>query len=163
MKQVPETVNWWSSISESSFCDMGYPGMKIFCKTDQKEFVDRVIKNWKIHEANKAILDKRTEEIENSDERFKQYSATRDEPLLNDYKKFVQQCSLKDVLHMYSADYEEKSVQDGAKAGTAKNYGNRLLEFFRFMATTHDDFHFDWFIDYSGQIEKNYQNKETTV
>ena len=26
--------DWWKTISEDTYCDRGYPGMKIFCKND---------------------------------------------------------------------------------------------------------------------------------
>ena len=154
--------DWWKTISEDSYCDRGYPGMKIFCKNDDEEFVTRVIQNWKAHEANKVLLDQKMEEVENSDERLKQYSEVRDELILNKFIDFVKSSSMKNVLECFSADYEENSVQVGAKATTAKNYGNRIVEFFKFMAASYDQFHLDWFTDYDSLIEKTDPNKQKT-
>ena len=128
--------------------------MDIFLKTDSEEFVQRVIQNWKTHQANKIILDKRNEEIENSDLSLNQFSVTRDQPVLESYSKFIQSSSTKDVLNLYSADYDENSVQMGAKASTAKSYERRIIELFTFLAKRYDKFHLDWCLDYCGSIEK---------
>ena len=157
---ISETGSWWQNIHEGLYCDHGYHGMKVFYKTDPEDFVQRVIQNWKTHEAKKCELDKRREDIENSDLALNQFSPLRDQPILSAYSDFVQSHSTKDVLQIFSADYEENSVQKGAKATTAKNYGNRIVEFFKFMADIYESFHLDWFTDYSGKIEKNLVNGE---
>ena len=151
---VNDSANWWQNIHEELFIDNGYSGMKIFYKTDSKNFVERVIQNWKTHEAKKCLLDKTREDIENSDQALNQFSPIRDQPILNAYTEFVQSHSTKDVLQIFSADYDENSVQMGVKASTAKNYEKRIIEFFKFMSEQYEGFHLDWFIDYSGKIEK---------
>ena len=128
--------------------------MDIFLKNDTDEFVHRVIQNWKTHQANKIILDKKMEEVENSDLSLNQFSVTRDEPILKEYTKFVQSNSTKDVLNLFAADYDENSVQRGAKSSTAKQYEKKIVELFTFLSRIYDKFHLDWFTDYSGKIEK---------
>ena len=88
-------------------------------------------------------LDRKREEIENSDLVLNQFSPLRDQPILLAYSDFVQSHSTKDVLNIFSADYDENSVQKGAKATTAKNYGNRIVEFFKFMAESYESFHLE--------------------
>ena len=151
-KETSQTKWWTNSLKE--YTDRGYHGMDIFLKTDSEEFVQRVIQNWKTHQANKIILDKRNEEVENSDLSLNQFSVTRDQPVLESYSKFIQSCSTKDVLNLYSADYDENSVQVGAKASTAKSYERRIMELFTFLAKRYDKFHLDWCTDYCGSIEK---------
>ena len=157
---VSETGSWWQNIHEGLFCDHGYHGMKVFYKTDTEDFIQRVIQNWKTHEAKKCELDKKREDVENSELALNQFSPLRDQPILAAYSDFVQSHSTKDVLKIFSADYEENSVQKGAKATTAKNYGNRIVEFFNYMADVYESFHLDWFTDYGGKIEKNLLNGE---
>ena len=157
---VIDTGNWWQDIHEGLFCDNGYNGMKIFYKTDSRDFVEKVIQNWKMHEAKKCLLDKKREDIENSDLALNQFSHIRDQPILNAYSDFVQSHSTKDVLQIFSADYDENSVQMGAKASTAKNYEKRILELFKFMSEQYEGFHLDWFLDFSGKIEKTTVNGE---
>ena len=100
---------WWIG-SQREFTDRGYHGMDIFLKTDSEEFVQRVIQNWKVHQANKIILDKKNEEIENSDLSLNQFSVERDQPVLESYSKFIQSSSTKDVLNLFSPDFDENSV-----------------------------------------------------
>ena len=152
---------WWTH-SKREYLDRGYHGMDIFVKTDTEEFVQRVIQNWKTHQANKIILDRQMEEIENSDLSLNQFSVTRDQPILEDYSKFIQSCSTKDVLSLFSADYDENSVQSGAKASTAKSYEKRIMELFTFLAKKYDKFHLDWCVDYCGEIEKVLSKGERT-
>ena len=159
---VSETGSWWQNIHEGLYCDHGYHGMKVFYKTDTEDFIKRVIQNWKTHEAKKCELDRKREDIENSDLSLNQFSPLRDQPILSAYTDFVQSHSTKDVLNIFSADYDENSVQKGAKATTAKNYANRIVEFFKFMAESYESFHLDWFTDYGGKIEKNLANGEKT-
>ena len=155
-------TKWWSAIHEELYIDHGYHGMKIFTKDDSKEFVSTVIQNWKIHEAKKVVLDNEREQLENSDEVLKLFSATRDQPIIDQYIEFVQNHSTKDVLRIFSADYEKHSVQRGSKADTAKQYSNRIIEFFNFMAKKYDNFHLDWFTDYLGCIQKTNPGGELT-
>ena len=155
-------AKWWTTISDDIFCDKGYPGLPIFYNSDDEEFVNRVIQNWKDHEAKKVILDKRMEENENSDAMLKKFSSIRDEPILDEYTDFAKNSSLKTVLDIFSADYAENNNEAGAKASTAKTYSNRIVEFFKFMASSYADFHLDWFTDYSGLIEKTDPNNEKT-
>lgn len=155
---VIDTGSWWQNIHEELYTDHGYNGMKIFYKTDTKDFVEKVIQNWKTHEARKCELDRKREEIENSDVALNQFSPIRDQPILTAYTEFVQSHSTKDVLQIFSADYDEHSVQMGVKASTAKNYANRILEFFKYMADVYESFHLDWFADYGGKIEKKLPN-----
>ena len=155
---VIDTGSWWQNIHEELYTDHGYNGMKIFYKTDTKDFVEKVIQNWKTHEARKCELDRKREEIENSDVALNQFSPIRDQPILTAYTEFVQSHSTKDVLQIFSADYDEHSVQMGVKASTAKNYANRILEFFKYMADVYESFHLDWFTDYGGKIEKKLPN-----
>ena len=51
-------------------------------------------------------------------------------------------------FQIFSADYDENSVQMGVKASTAKNYEKRIIEFFNFMSEQYEGFHLDWFTDY---------------
>ena len=153
--------NWWINEAKE-YQNKGYLGMDIFHKHDTDEFVNRVITNWKVHQANKIILDKKMEEIENSDLSLNQFSAIRDEPILADYSKFVQSNSTKDVLNLFAADYDENSVQRGAKSSTAKSYEKRIVELFTFLSKRYDKFHLDWFTDYSGKVEKVTSKGEKT-
>ena len=108
-------------------------------------------------------MDKAREEIEDSDAQLKQFSIERDQPFIDDYKRFIQEQTTKEVLNLFSADYEENSVQNGSKASTAKQYSLRLLEFFNFLSEKYNNFHFDWLTDYSEQIEKKHQNNEQST
>ena len=152
---------WWMNHA-TEYLNKGYHGMDIFLKDDTEEFVSRVITNWKIHQAEKIILDKKMEEIENSDLSLNQFSILKDEPILEEYSKFVQSNSTKDVLNLFAADYDENSVQRGAKSSTAKAYEKRIVELFTFLAKKYDKFHLDWFTDYSGKIEKVTSKGEKT-
>ena len=53
----------------------------------------------------------------------------------------------------------------GAKSSTAEQYGNRIIEFFKFMAAKYHCFHLDWMLDYRGVVEKTYPdgNKTTDI
>ena len=50
----------------------------------------------------------------------------------------------------------------GSKAATAKQYSYRMMEFFTHMAKSYDQFHFDWFTDFEGTIEKVTSSGEKT-
>ena len=154
--------NWWDKIHDGQYIDHGYKNMNIFLKSDSKEFVDSTIQNWKKHESKKSELDRTRDAVENSDDQFKQFSSIRDQPILDEYTNFVTSHTTKDVLKIFSTDYEENSVQMGAKAATAKQYTYRIMEFFHFMADQYDNFHLDWFTDYEAAILKSY-NGDVTV
>ena len=79
-------------------------------------------------------------------------------PILNKYTEFVQSASAKDVLNIFSEDYEHLSVPTGAKSSTASQYSHKILEFFKFMASSYNNFHLDWMVDFKGSIQKTHED-----
>ena len=75
-------------------------------------------------------------------------------------KNFVISLTAKDVMHFFSDDYEELGIPKEAKSSTAKQYTNRIMEFFKYLASIYKNFHFDWMLDFKDKIEKNLQNGE---
>ena len=70
--------------------------------------------------------------------------------------------STKDILHVFSTEFDGIDIPKGAKSSTAKQYTNRIIEFFKFMAKRYYCFHLDWFFDYKGEIEKIYPDGTKT-
>ena len=160
-KNEGECINkWWHQVSKHLYTDRGKGGPKIFLPSDSEEFVKRVSENCKKHLAEKAELDKKMLTVESGHERFYQFSIDRDQPLLDKYKEFVQLLTAKDVLHMFSDEYEELEVPTTAKSSTAIQYTYRIMEFFKFMANVYQNFHFDWMLDFECKIEKTHPNGE---
>ena len=95
-------------------------------------------------------------EAESPSAQLLQFSEVRDKPILEKYTDFVRTSSAKDVLHIFSEDYEQLNLPTGAKSSTAGQYTNRIIEFFKFMARKYRGFHLDWFLDFKGEIEKVY-------
>ena len=153
---------WWLSIQKHLYTDRGLGGPKIFKTSDSEEFVKRVSENYQKHLSEKRDLDRRRQIHESGDARFCQFSLERDQPFLDKYKDFVQSSSAKDVMHIFSEDYEELDIPMGAKSSTALQYTHRILEFFNFMAKIYKNFHLDWMLDFKCQIQKIQPDKSVS-
>ena len=149
---------WWLKVPKHLYNDRGLGGPKIFLPSDSTEFVKRATESWQIHQTEKSDLDKKMKITEAGEAQLHQLSFERDQPILDKYTDFVHTFSAKDVMHIFSEDYEEMDIPTGAKSSTAKQYKNRIIEFFKFMAANYHNFHLDWMLDYQGTIEKTLTN-----
>ena len=111
--------------------------LRIFLPSDSKEFVNGSIDIYKKHIEQKIHLDKQMAIAESEEAKCFQFSKERDKKILDKYTVFVRMGSAKDVLHIFSEDYEQLNLPSGAKSSTATQYGNRIIEFFKFMASRH--------------------------
>ena len=153
--QKEDNINkWWLKIPKHLYTDRNSGGPKIFLPTDSEEFVKNVSINYKMHMSKKKDLDEKMIRVEASDEKFQQFSIERDQPFVDKYKEYVQSLSAKNVLHMFSEEYEELDIPSTGKSSTALQYSYRIIEFFKFMANIYPNFHLDWMIDFQCKIEK---------
>jgi hypothetical protein len=158
-QKTPDTTNrWWLKIPKHLYGDKGLGGPNIFLPEDSEEFVRRCTDRYKKHMQDKLMLDQQMKEAESQDAQLLQFSTERDKPILEKYTAFVQTASAKDVLHIFSEEYEQLELPTGAKSSTAGQYSYRILEFFKFMARSYQNFHLDWMVDFKGKIEKTYQD-----
>ena len=158
---TPNTVTfnkWWKQIKKNLYGNRGQGGPNIFLPADSEEFVKRCTDRYKAHMHQKTVLDQKMQESESSDAKLLQFSEERDKHVLDKYTMFVQTSSAKDVLKIFSEEYEALDLQTGAKSSTATQYSSRILEFFKFMASLYHNFHLDWMVDFKGTIEKTYQD-----
>ena len=151
-------IKWWQGISKDFVNVQGCP-LDIFLPDDEEEFIKVVVENYKRHQLTKKDLDKRMLDIENSDEKYYQFSQTRDQPFVDEYLEYVKNFSTKDILNILSSEGEESGQQKGATATTAKQYSYRIIELFHFLKQSYKGFHLDWFLDYSNHIEKTLQDQ----
>ena len=145
---------WWLKVPKHLYTDRDSGGPKIFLPTDSEEFVKRVLENYKTHLSEKKDLDDKMIMVEAGDEKFQQFSIERDQPFVDKYKEYVQSLSAKDVLHMFSEEYEELDIPSAGKSSTALQYSYRIIEFFKFMANIYQNFHLDWMLDFQCKTEK---------
>ena len=155
-------VKWWDNIPRHIYSDLGKGGPKILLPSDSEEFVKTVTENYKNHMIEKSNLDEQMLLLEGGDAKFNQFSTDRDQPFVDKYKNFVISMTAKDVLNFFSDDYKELGLPQVAKASTAMQYTNRIMEFFRYLANVYKNFHFDWMLDFKNKIEKNAPNGEVS-
>ena len=155
-------VRWWENVPKHLYSDQGKGGPKIFLPSDSEEFVKTVTENYKNHMIEKSKLDEQMLLSEGGDAKFQQFSTDRDQPFVDKYKNFVISMTAKDVLNFFSDDYKELGLPQVAKASTAMQYTNRIMEFFRYLANVYKNFHFDWMLDFKNKIEKNAPNGEVS-
>ena len=161
-RSVPQEhlTKWWDQIEKNLYSDRGLGGPKILLPTDSEEFVRTVTENYQKHLIEKSRLDEQMLLAESGDAKFQQFSIERDQPFVDKYRKFVISLTAKDVMHFFSDDYEELDIPQEAKSSTAKQYTNRIMEFFKYLASVYKNFHFDWMLDFKDKIEKSLQNGE---
>ena len=165
-KNSEESKNrWWLKVPKHLYGDRGTGGPQIFLPSDTEEFVRRCNERYISHKKAKIELDKKMKEAESHDAQLLQFSDIRDKPILEKYTTFVKTSSAKDILHIFSEEYEQLDLPTGAKSSTAGQYTNRIMEFFKFMAKRYENFHLDWLLDYKGSIEKTYPdgNKNSDI
>ena len=155
-ENIMENNKWWLKLSDDKHFAIEDGCPEIFCEKDTEDFKKNTTKHWKIHMAAKQELDKNMIEAESEEAQTRQFSTIRDSPFLIKYTEFVQSFSAKDVLHIFSEEYDNIDLPKGAKSSTATQYANRIIELFKFMSIQYDSFHLDWMIDFSGSIEKIY-------
>ena len=148
---------WWQKRPPHLYGDRGLGGPKIFLPNDKEDFVKRCTEKYNNHMQEKELLDRKMQEAESEDAKLLQFSETRDKPILKKYSEFVQNYSAKDVLHIFSDEYEQLNLPIGSKSSTATQYSYRIVEFFKFMASSYNNFHLDWMMDFKGKIEKTYK------
>ena len=154
-------VKWWENIPKHIYSDQGKGCPKILLPSDTEEFVKTVTENYKNHMIKKAELDEKMLLLEGGDAKLHQFSTDRDKPFVEKYKNFVISLTAKDVLHFFSDDYhQELGLPQVAKASTATQYTNRIMEFYKYMAGVYKNFHFDWMLDFKNKIEKNLPSGE---
>ena len=109
---------WWENVNlYKYFSKEGLPkNLKVFLPDDSEEFMETVISNYKSQELKKKTLDEQMEEKEETDEPY-QFSEARDQPLIDEFQKYVESQSTKNALHMYSTGYDEDSAKAGPKSG----------------------------------------------
>ena len=61
---------------------------------DKEAFIKVVVENYKSHQLIKENLDKKMLEIESSDEKYDQFSQTRDQPFVDEYLEYVKNFTL---------------------------------------------------------------------
>ena len=153
-------AKWWDQIPKHLYSDRGLGGPKILLPTDSEEFVRTVTENYQKHMTEKSKLDEQMLLAESGDAKFQQFSIERDQSFVDKYRKFVISLTAKDVMHFFSDDYEELGIPQEAKSSTARQYTNRIMEFFKYLASIYKNFHFDWMLDFKDKIEKNLENGE---
>jgi hypothetical protein len=147
---------WWLKLPFEDYFAAEKGGPKIYKADDTEDFVTNTNSIWKKHIQTKRELDQRMIEAESDDEKLNKFSLSRDSPFLDKYTEFVKSFSAKDVLNIFSDEYLSMEIPKGAMSSTATQYGYRIIEFFKFMATKYKEFHFDWMIDFKGSIDKTY-------
>ena len=162
---VCQLNKWWMNLPKEKYFSIDNMGPEFFCKEDTKDFIKTAMDKWSLHKAEKERLDKEMLEAESEEAEMLQFSLTRDKDFVTKYISFVSSFSAKDVLNLFSGVYESMDLPKGAKSSTAGQYGNRIIEFFKFMATKYHCFHLDWMLDYRGVVEKTYPdgNKTTDI
>ena len=145
---------WWMNLPKNLYGDRGHNGPKIFLENDSEEFVQKCLQRHLKHEENKKELDLLMLEAESDYAKERIFSLERDQPFLDRYEEHVRNSSKKDALNLFAEEYELLQIHSGQKANTGKNYRNRIVEFFTFMAKRFDNFHLDWMVDCKGKIEK---------
>ena len=147
-------VKWWMAIKEKNIykTEKDCP-LQIFLDTDSQKFKDTVISNYKIHQKRKEDLDREMEKIEAGEAKFYQFNED-DQLYLDQFIEYVKNSSTKDILNIFSSEYEMYGVQKGAKATTAQQYSYRIIEFFNFLSEKFRGFHLSWFFDYKTEIAK---------
>ena len=155
-KNCEEINKWWQKCQKHTYTNNDIVGPKIFLPTDTTEFIHRISETFKKHQNDKKELDHKMIEIETGEAQFLQFSEIRDKSILEKYTTYVHQFSAKESLNLFAEDYELLDIPTGLKSTTAKQYTNRILEFFKFMASIYNNFHLDWMLDFGGNIEKTY-------
>ena len=161
-KDTLEFNKWWLKLPKDKYFSVDPMGPDIFCKEDPENFIKTASEKWLFHKEEKERLDKEMMEAESEEAETLQFSLTRDDIFVTEYTSFVSSFSAKDVLHIFTEEYEMMDLPRGAKSSTAKQYGNRIIEFFKFMAAKYNGFHLDWMVDYRGSIEKTYPDGHKT-
>ena len=149
---------WWKHIKRNLYAKRDQDGPTIFLPKDSEEFVKRCTDRFKAHMHQKEILDKKMQESESAEAKLLQFSEERDRHILDKYTNFVQTSSAKDVMNIFSEEYETLDLQSGPKSSTATQYASRILEFFKFMSSLYHNFHLDWMVDFKKKIEKTYKD-----
>ena len=153
-----ETSKWWLRMPYENLFATVDEGPIIFNKEDSDSFIKYAMENWKKHILTKSELDQKMLEAESEDAKSKLFSRDRDNPFLRKYTDFVRSFSAKDILGIFSEEYALMDIPKGAKSSTAQQYCNRIVEFFKFMASKYAEFHLDWMLDFNGCVEKTYPN-----
>ena len=153
-----ETSKWWLRMPYENLFATVDEGPIIFNKEDSDSFIKYAMGNWKKHSLTKRELDQKMLEAESEDAKSKLFSRDRDNPFLRKYTDFVRSFSAKDILGIFSEEYALMDIPKGAKSTTAQQYCNRIVEFFKFMASKYAEFHLDWMLDFNGCVEKTYPN-----
>ena len=149
-----DVYKWWLGLPKKAYKKDDRCPLEIFLKDDTPEFKERVIRNYLLHTNTKKELDEKRKDIEASDLRLNQYSNERDQPIIDEYFEYTKNTSTKDVMNMFSSEFEQFDIQKGLKSSTAKQYKNKILEFFQFVSNRYEGFHMDWLFDYNNSIEK---------
>ena len=157
-----EKSKWWLKMETDNLLASTDGGPNIFYKDDTDRFKTIAIENWKKHISARKELDKQMIEAESSEAKSRLYSFSRDQPFLKKYTEYVSSFSAKDILGIFTEDYASMETPKGAKSSTAGQYGNRIIEFFKYMASKYPDYHLDWMVDFDGSIEKIYPNGSRT-
>ena len=153
-KKIVDCPKWWLKIQKHLYVDKGLNGPQIFLHGDSEEFVKRCTERYRNHMLEKKVLDEKMVQSECAEAKLLQFSDERDKPILDKYIEFVKSSSAKDVLKMFSEDYQQLDQQKEVKSSTSKQYSNRIIEFFKFMASLYHNFHLDWMLDFKSAIEK---------
>ena len=161
-EEIEGCVKWWMAIKEKQIykTEAECP-LPIFLDTDDKEFKDTIIKNYKIHQKKKEDLDKEMEQLESGDAIHYQFNED-DQLYLDQYTDYVKNTSTKDILNIFSSEYEMHGIHKGAKATTAQQYSYRIVEFFNFLSKRFRGFHLSWFFDYKQELAKRNTDGELT-
>ena len=157
-----EIYKWWQEIPKDRYYSIEGCPLDIFLPTDSKDFITAVKHNYSIHESKKKLLDETRLREETEEARLLQFSSERDQPVLDLFIEYVKNFSTKDIMNIFSPEYEEHGLSKGAKATTAKQYSYRIVEFFQYLSKLFHGFHLDWFFDYKCEIDKVKSNGEWT-
>ena len=161
-EEIEGCVKWWMAIKEKNLykTEAECP-LPIFLDTDEQEFKDTIIENYKIHQKKKEVLDREIEELESGDAINHQFNED-DQLYLDQFNEYVKNSSTKDILNIFSSEYEMYGIQKGAKATTAQQYSYRIVEFFNFLSQRFKGFHLSWFFDYRQELAKRTIDGELT-
>ena len=155
---TPVLTKWWKGAEFEKYQIKGVAKANFFFDSDSEEFV-KICKDW-FHEyqGKKTLLDQQMVCAESDDAKLLQFSETRDKPFTEKYSAFVRSSSTKDILRIFSSEYDDIDQNKSANSNTANSYLNRIMEYFRFMSARYKNFHLDWLLDYKEEIEKTDSN-----
>ena len=153
-----ELHKWWKHAEFEHYKAKDVASPNFFFDSDSKEFIETCTNRFHDHQHRKTLLDQQMIDAESDEARLLQFSEIRDKPFTEKYCAFVSSSSTKDVLRIFSSEFDEIDQTKSTESKTANSYSKRMMEYFRFMSAKYQNFHLDWLLDYKEEIEKTDSN-----